>query len=87
MEKQRYYVYYTTTSSFSPEEKKHLHDLFGRDFFHKGNDGKQVAPPTNVSLVWTDVHLVPRPYPVIQPMILKNQEWPGVRATVGVHQF
>ena len=63
MEKQRYYVYYTTTSSFSPEEKKHLHDLFGRDFFHKGKTIvvvhiKVVAPPTKLWQIIYEMLLV-----------------------------
>ena len=36
MEKPTYYVYYSSTSSFSPKEKKALYDLYGRDFFNKG---------------------------------------------------
>ena len=36
MEKPTYYVYYSSTFSFSPKEKKALYDLYGRDFFSKG---------------------------------------------------
>ena len=37
MERPGYYVYYSSTSSFSPKERKALYDLYGRDFFTKGS--------------------------------------------------
>jgi hypothetical protein len=37
MERPGYYTYYSSTSSFSPKERKALFDLYGRDFFTKGS--------------------------------------------------